>query len=201
MLKRYANRAANQAVPVWSVDPEMIEIPLEGKPRRYIRVAPPPKLSKSREWVSTQGIPYFLITLMAILLTLLFLLSCNRSGSDQPEFDPKGKPVIHFNTVADPGHWEAQASDHEPEIRLVDEDDGAVMYVTVPFTKTRNPNHYLEVVLLLDANKKEIAKKEFERGSGREGARFVLPEGGTSGLSVVAKCNLHDMWIKPVSEK
>ncbi len=121
-------------------------------------------------------------------------ISCgwgDKSGQD-------GKNEIKFYSAADPGVWESKAADHDVDITITRVNDKKYINVQVPFAKNREKKHYVEVILLLDANRKELQKKSFDRGSGEEGARFEVPDSFNDPVTVVIKCNLHDMWEKPV---
>ena len=123
-------------------------------------------------------------------------ISCTMS--DRSGQGGNGKNEIKFYSAADPGVWESKAADHDVDITITHVNDKKFINVQVPFAKNREKKHYVEAILLLDANRKELQKKSFDRGSGEEGASFEVPDSFNAPVTVVIKCNLHDMWEKPV---
>ena len=45
----------------------------------------------------------YLTAFIAGIIILFTIFSCSQGGSDQPGLDSWGKPVIHFNSSAEPG--------------------------------------------------------------------------------------------------
>ena len=135
-----------------------------------------------------------LIVAAAGAAALAGLASCADSGGDRPGMTPDRK----FYSAVDPGKWAPFAGDHEPECRVVTgEGGGKRIEAKVRFTRRRDPGHYVEAILLLDADRNEVAKKSFNRGERAE-ALLEVPPGARYPLYVVAKCNRHGMWEKKI---
>lgn len=130
---------------------------------------------------------------------LLLLSSCTDMGSGLPGM--KGKPSWSgnqkFYSAAEPGKWVPFAADHEPECLVAEEKGTRRIEVSVRFTRRRDPAHYVEAILLLNANRKELAKKSFKRGERAE-AMLEIPGDAKYPLYVVSKCNRHGMWEKKI---
>lgn len=129
------------------------------------------------------------------LMSAVFVLSCSGGGGSGQD---DAKTEVRFYSAADPGVWASQAANHDTGITITRMNDKKYISVLVPFSKNRERKHYVEAILLLDANRKELQKKAFATGSGDEGATFEVPDNFNSPVTVVIKCNLHDMWEKPV---
>ena len=127
------------------------------------------------------------------LMALLFL-ACKDSGGDHGASVPAQK----FYSADEPGKWEAQVQDHDPECRIVRDDRGRrLLEVSVKFGRRADPGHYVEVITLLNGKGKVIGTHSFERGEIAQ-AGFEIPDKTPFPLTVVSKCNRHDMWKKEI---
>ncbi len=128
------------------------------------------------------------------LAAALLSLSCADSGGEAPGVVNDRK----FYSAAQPGKWAPQVADHEPQCRMFSDDRGGKrIEVSVRFGRRGDPRHYVEAILLLDADRKELAKKSFKRGERAE-VILVIPGGAAFPLYVVSKCNKHDMWERKI---
>jgi desulfoferrodoxin (superoxide reductase-like protein) len=133
----------------------------------------------------------------ALVISAALLSSC--TGTDKPGSEPIGQNNgKKYFTVSDPGVWEQKAAEHDIEITISRVNDKKILEVHVPFAKNREINHYIEAIAVIDKDEKEIQVKRFKRGFGDEGAKFEFPEDFNEPVSVLVKCSLHDMWVKPV---
>ncbi|MBN2080441.1 MAG: hypothetical protein JW838_15830 [Spirochaetes bacterium] len=123
------------------------------------------------------------------------LVSCGSDGGGENGIMRNG---VTFYSAASPGPWTEQAADHDPEISITRTGDRKTINVTVPFTQRKEKDHFLEAIIILDLNGRELKKVSFERGRDHRGARFDFPEEYTAPVYVVIKCNKHDMWEKLV---
>ncbi len=103
--------------------------------------------------------------------------------------------VPKYHTESEPGQWIMEIDTHVPIVSY--EGDDAIV-VRVPIKPSMTPKHYIEAIVLLDG-RREIASKKFSFTFEEPRARFVLPDPSRGNYRVVAKCNLHDMWIAPVN--
>jgi desulfoferrodoxin (superoxide reductase-like protein) len=133
--------------------------------------------------------------LALLTVVTVFVSACVPTDRESNTPQPGEVP---FHSAVNPGVWESQVADHEPVVTVTDLNDRKVLNVQVPFSQKRDHHHYVEAILLLDQKRKELQKKTFDSGSGAGGAVFELPGDYNSRVYVVVKCNLHDMWEKPV---
>jgi len=97
---------------------------------------------------------------------------------------------IYFS-AANPGKWKDYKQDHELLVNVSKDGETRLVTIEVPFKP--DTDHYIEVIVLVDEQNREIAKQRFERGE-KAVATFSIPPNTKGGIFAVAKCNLHDMW-------
>ncbi len=105
------------------------------------------------------------------------------------------KAVPKYHTEAEPGLWSDEVDTHVP---IITYEGRNVILVRVPMKPGQTPRHYIEAIALLDGSK-EIAIQRFSFTLNEARARFTLPDPVKGNYRVVAKCNLHDMWMAPVN--
>ena len=132
------------------------------------------------------------LIIFSIIISLL--TSCKGSGDRSPGESIGNDTPIKYYSKNNPGKWKDLPGDHTPTYKITQDKENKIITVTVPFKGTVNPIHYVEVIVLLDHNRKELQKKNFQRGTQTATAVFKLPKDYLSFVYVVAKCNLHDMW-------
>jgi desulfoferrodoxin (superoxide reductase-like protein) len=120
------------------------------------------------------------------LQMLGFVITCGQPASEKAEQD-RLRNQVYF-TKADPGRWQDFAKDHEPQVK---KDAGGKIEVDVPLVTDQG--HYVEVILVSDAQGRELTAKFFKRGE-KPHAELAIPLAKMPGASVIAKCNLHGMW-------
>ena len=125
------------------------------------------------------------------------ILSCSFISCGETETDTARDKVV-FYSAAKPGIWTSQAADHEPEVTVTRVDDRKILNVNIPFTRQKDKNHYVEVIFILDLERKELKKMSFQKGRASKGAKFDFPDNFNTPVYVVMKCNKHDMWEKLV---
>lgn len=127
---------------------------------------------------------------LCILLQTLQALSCSDPGGSG-----SGK-VQKFYSADEPGRWGAQAVDHDVQAVIIEDALGKRgIEVSVPL-KT-DERHYIEAIVLLDGDGRELAKKTFKRGE-KPITIFEITNNMKFPLYVVSKCNMHEMWRKKV---
>lgn len=139
---------------------------------------------------------YNILVSPVLTIIVVFVSAC--TVSDQSGAGSVSPGVVKFHSAENPGIWESKIDEHDAEIMVTLLNDKKIINIQVPFAKKKEKNHYVEAIILLDQNKKEIRKKSFESGYGEEGAQFELQADYNQPLSVVIKCSAHDMWEKPV---
>jgi desulfoferrodoxin (superoxide reductase-like protein) len=98
---------------------------------------------------------------------------------------------IYFS-AANPGKWVDYKIDHQLAISVQSEGGKQMISVSVPFKATAD--HYIEAIVLVDSSNKEVAKEVLKRGDKPAAIFGISDKISANTLSVVAKCNLHDMW-------
>lgn len=114
--------------------------------------------------------------------------------------DPESRaisPQLEY-TEDKPAEWEAIANDHLPEIVFEKSKSKDNVKVKV-LGKKFNERHYIEVIGLMDERKADIDIKYVERGSNPIAILSLdLKDHDPEKIKVFAKCNLHDLWTKPL---
>jgi desulfoferrodoxin (superoxide reductase-like protein) len=125
-----------------------------------------------------------------ILVSTLSLLVLSCSEIDESEKIEKPR----FHTRSDEGIWIGKSDTHMPVITFTARNE---IDVLVPLKPVKNPIHYIEVIVLMDGNK-EIASEKIPFSYEQARAHFTLPDLIKGNYKVIAKCNMHDMWMAPV---
>ncbi len=131
------------------------------------------------------------VFLITTLLAACFL-SCGQPTQDAGEAD-RLRNQVYF-TKEDPGRWKDFAKDHDPQLKA---NANGKIEVDVPFSAEMG--HYVEVILVRDAAGRELSAKSFKRGEKPHTTLSIPPE-KIPGATVIAKCNLHGMWKKEITE-
>lgn len=151
-----------------------------------------PKRQKFTFFVALSNPKKFSLRLIYFSFSIFFVFGACGENSQNYE---KVRPIApKYHTQTNPGAWEKKAKEHEIRIRYK---TNYSIEVTVPLESTMRPPHYIEVIALHDDNEKEIAVKKFKPSYTGAIAEFEIPNTGKQ-YYVVAKCNLHDMWMAPV---
>ncbi len=99
-----------------------------------------------------------------------------------------------FYTRDNEGVWVGKADSHLPVVTFAGKD---TINVVVPLSPSRQPIHYIEVIMLMDGDR-QVANKTFPFTFEEARATFKLPKPDKGTYRVVAKCNIHDVWMTPV---
>jgi len=134
----------------------------------------------------------FRIFLLGLIATAFFITCSNDQGEIKHMKQTIKGPVFYDKNYT--GDWKNEAKNHVPQYHVKITDKEKIITVMAPFKGSLSPLHYIEAILLLDHNHKEIAKKTFQRGTPQASAIFKLKKDYKSFVYVVLKCNLHDMW-------
>lgn len=120
---------------------------------------------------------------------LAVVTSCGQPATQSAEQD-RLRSQVYF-TKEDPGRWKDFAKDHDPQVKA----SGGKIEVGIPMSA--EIGHYIEVILVADAAGRELGAKTFKRGE-KPQATLSIPPAKMASATVIAKCNLHGMWRKPV---
>jgi desulfoferrodoxin (superoxide reductase-like protein) len=126
--------------------------------------------------------------LIFMLLLSFFLYRCGDLNENEKIVKPR------FHTQSDEGIWFGKSDTHVPAITFTAKNE---IDVLVPLKPIKNPIHYIEVIVLMDGNK-EIASQKIPFSYEQARAHFILPNLEKGNYTVIAKCNMHDMWTAPV---
>lgn len=144
----------------------------------------------------------------SLCAVLLLLAACSKSGSSTSENrevtisktgavtlnDPQSmQPEQKFLSLASPGPWDKQKSDHIPfaQVRETGRNQFEVQ-VTMPFEG--EASHYTENIILLNHRMQELNKADFKRGNKSASAKFTFTRKPEDRYFVIAKCSMHDTW-------
>lgn len=135
---------------------------------------------------------------------LFFSLFFSACKGDAPEESERKKTIyelhgIDLKTPDNAGPWQSDetiAHTHEPTVFI--KKKGNKKVISVSLLIQASERHYIEKILLLDHNFKELQTREFLRNETAV-TEFTLDEKYNTKVYVVAKCNIHDMWVKPIS--
>ncbi|OHD64895.1 MAG: hypothetical protein A2176_04645 [Spirochaetes bacterium RBG_13_51_14] len=125
----------------------------------------------------------FLVSVLSV-----FLYSCGDIDENEKIVTPK------FHTESNEGLWVNESITHVPIVTFTAKNE---IDVRVPLKPTKKPIHYIEAIALMDGNR-EIAVRKIPFSFDEPWAHFRLPDIEKGNYKVVAKCNLHDMWMAPV---
>lgn len=141
--------------------------------------------------------------LFMIIIFLQFSFSCKDQGTgfiESPQTDkPQVKKSPKYHTHENEGLWPGKSKGHTPIIQW-DPQDSKKIKVKVPLKTTTIPRHYIEVLVLMEGEKKQIAAKSFSVGARDTVAEFTLPDPNKTNYYIIGKCNLHDMWRAKVQK-
>lgn len=145
--------------------------------------------------------------LFIIQLGLLapFLLFCTDDASESIVIPDQAKPQVKkspkYHTPDNEGLWPGKSKTHIPKLQFIGAEKERIK-VTVPLKPTYSPRHYIEVIVLMQGGRKQIAVKSFKLDLKEPEATFKLPDPSRNDYYVIVKCNLHDMWrTKVVRER
>ncbi len=139
----------------------------------------------------------------SISLLLILVINCNnpelQNYSGRSDNRVEAENIVRYYSDEKPGKWKDQVKDHVPEYTIEDFNDVKRIRVTVPFSGTLSPPHYVEVIVLADNKHKQIKSVTFEKGVKDPVALFEIPGNYNSDLYIISKCSLHDMWEKKIT--
>ncbi len=140
--------------------------------------------------ITLQLIRKFTATLI-ISFTAIPAISC--SNQDPDKQSPKN-PMSEY-TAENPGEWAPLKDEHIPRINIFNDTySHEVLRVTVSLKKP-SPAHYIEVIGVMDENKKTLWSKPFSKDTKVFSVTIPVESGwDLRSIKVYAKCNLHDTW-------
>lgn len=130
----------------------------------------------------------------AFSAVLSLLAACAEPQSTSKEDEPDKSQA--FFTQSNPGRFKEYRDDHNPQVKAQVQGEVVTISAAMPFIA--DAGHYIEFIALADSAMKQKDIRYFRRGQ-LPRATFFAPVDGAASLTVVAKCNLHNMWTKPVT--
>lgn len=115
--------------------------------------------------------------------------------------DPTLMPIEQkFLSAEKPDNWGEHKGTHVPFVEASRDSFHKIWTIkaTVPFVG--NNQHYIEHIILVNHRSAERQKKNLGRGTANPLAQFSYKEKEGEKLYVLAKCNMHDIWMSPVVE-
>jgi desulfoferrodoxin (superoxide reductase-like protein) len=123
-----------------------------------------------------------------IILMVLIITHCGEINENEKINAPK------YHTQFNEGLWRDKSSTHVPLVTFSGKD---AITVVVPLKPSKVPLHYIEAIVLMDGDR-EIESKKISFTFDEPQAQFTLPDIKKGDYKIVAKCNIHDMWMAPV---
>ncbi len=99
-------------------------------------------------------------------------------------------------TEIDSGEWEDIKNNHLPQIKISPKSKKENVEISV--TGEFNEDHYIERIGVMDENKQDIAGIDLERKQIPHIKLTLDPFPENPRVKVYVKCNLHDLWTKPL---
>lgn len=129
---------------------------------------------------------------------LMIILGGYACGGQNTNDQGKGENAAEqkFFSKDNPGIWKDYKDDHDIKVTVKKEKYRKIIQVNVPMKVT--PEHYIEVIVLQDYKGKELESKSYKRGE-TPVAEFFVPAEFKEPVTIIGKCNLHDMWQTKVN--
>ena len=121
----------------------------------------------------------------------------NEEGNNQP---PPEKiipitPKPEY-TEKEAGEWEEIKDEHLPKVKI--DFKAKKENIAIKVEGGFNERHYIERIGIMDENKQDLAGKSLEVNQKPEVVLSLNPIPENPKVKVYVKCNLHDLWTKPL---
>ncbi len=117
-------------------------------------------------------------------------------GNKQPEekIQPKTPEAEYTENKA--GEWEDIKDEHVPFIKIISRSkkDNIEIKVNGEFTL----DHYIERIGIMDETKQDLAGLSLKKNQRPTATLTLYPIPENPKVKVYVKCNLHDLWTKPL---
>ena len=131
-----------------------------------------------------------------VFISLSFQCTNEESGNQTPP--EKVVPVTPKAEYTDEeaGEWEEIKSNHLPKIKIDNKSkkDNIEIHVEGIFSE----QHYIERIGIMDENKQDLAGKSLKKNEKPEVTLSLDPIPENPKVKVYVKCNLHDLWTRPL---
>lgn len=134
------------------------------------------------------------------LFLILFNFYCsNEEGGNQPQPPPEKivpiTPKAEY-TEQEAREWEEIKDEHLPKIKI--DFKSKKENIAIKVEGGFNERHYIERIGIMDENKQDLAGKSLEVNQKPEVVLSLDPIPENPRVKVYVKCNLHDLWTKPL---
>lgn len=147
----------------------------------------------------TRQINVFLKFMVVLFCITLFFSCTNELQNDLNEPKEKIIPKVPKPeyTEKDAGEWEEIKDAHVPTIKLnrKSKTDNVEITVNGEFTE----QHYIERIGIMDENKQDLAGISLTKLQKATVTLTLDPIPENPKVKVYVKCNLHDLWTKPIT--
>lgn len=148
-----------------------------------------------------QNLNYFTRTLAAITISIVFSSCTNEvEQSSKEPTRPKEKvspktPKSEYTEI-DAGEWEGIKDSHLPQIKIISKSkkENIEIKINGEFTE----EHYIERIGIMDENKQDLAGIDLQKKQIPSVKLTLDPIPENPKIKIYVKCNLHDMWTKPL---
>lgn len=143
----------------------------------------------------------YLLSLSIIFLFMFFSGCTNEGENTLPE--PKGNaekivpkiPKPEY-TEKDAGEWDLIKNDHVPIIKINSKSKKNNIEIRV--NGNFSDQHYIERIGIMDENKQDLAGINLKKLQELNVTLTLDPIPDNPRIKVYVKCNLHDLWTKPI---
>lgn len=141
----------------------------------------------------------FLKPVMLLICLTLFWSCTNEFQNNQNDPPEKVEPKVPKPeyTEVDAGEWEGIKDAHVPHIKInrKSKTDNVEISVKGEFSE----QHYIERIGIMDQNKQDLAGISLQKLQKPTVTLTLDPIPDDPHVKVYVKCNLHDLWTKPVN--
>ncbi len=129
----------------------------------------------------------------------LICFSCSNEGENSTSGQKqKIIPITPKSeyTEQESGEWKLLKDDHLPHIKIIPKStkDNIEVQVLGKF----NEQHYIERIGIMNRDKQDLAGINLQKMSNANATLTLYPIPESPEIKVYVKCNLHDLWTKPL---
>jgi desulfoferrodoxin (superoxide reductase-like protein) len=136
------------------------------------------------------------------IASFLFSIHCSNEMSNKSIDQDKPEKIIPKTpkpeyTEKDAGEWDALKNEHLPIVKInpKSKKDNVEIRVMGEFSE----DHYIERIGIMDENRQDLAGMNLKKLQKTEVLLTLDPVPENPKVKVYVKCNLHDLWTKPIT--
>ncbi len=135
------------------------------------------------------------------LLVIFYLICFSCSNEGDNSISGQKQKIIPITpkseyTEQESGEWKLLKEDHLPHIKIIPKStkDNIEVQVLGKF----NDQHYIERIGIMNADKQDLTGINLQKTPNPNAILTLFPILENPGIKVYVKCNLHDLWTKPL---